>query len=53
MGLSSTSALVGLVVIAFGVFFFIRKQRSRAILLWIIGAALIFVPFSLIYLLLD
>lgn len=53
-GLSSTSALIGMLIVITGVILLItRKHRRLAVACLIIGILLIFVPGTLIYLLLD
>lgn len=54
MGLSLTLAMIGSVIVAFGVILLaIRKQRKIAIACLIVGLALILVPYTLIYVFLD
>jgi hypothetical protein len=54
MGLSQTSALIGLGLVILGVtLLLIRGQRKPAIALLIVGIALMVVPYSSIYLFLD
>jgi hypothetical protein len=51
MGLSLTSAMIGLVLVIIGVTFRItRKQRKFAMVLLIVGIVLIVVPYTDIYL---
>ena len=54
MGLSLTSAIIGLGIVILGVTLLaLRKQKSLAIVLLIVGIALIIVPYGTIYLFLD
>ena len=54
MGLSSSLALIGSVILIFGlVLLLIRKQRRIAIACLIAGLALILIPYTLIYVFLD
>ena len=54
MGLSLTSAIIGLGMVIIGaVLLMLRKQRKFAIVLLILGTAFMVVPNGLIYLLLD
>ena len=54
LGLSSLSALLGLLVVITGVVLLMaRKHRTLAVVCLITGLLLIFVPGTLIFLLLD
>ena len=54
MGLSLTSAMIGLGVVIIGaVLIVLRKQKRLAIVLLIVGIVLIIVPYGTIYLFLD
>ena len=54
MGLSLTSAMIGLgMAILGGVLIGLRRQRRLALILLIAGIALMIVPYGTIYLLLD
>lgn len=54
MGLSSIFAVVGLLILLLGIYFFKKGQWSNiAVVLMIIGAVIMIAPVTLIYLLLD
>jgi hypothetical protein len=54
MGLSFTSAMIGLVIVILGVILLIiRKQRKFAIASLILGIFLIVVPYTYIYVFFD
>jgi hypothetical protein len=54
MGLSFTSAIIGLAIVILGVVLLvIRKQRNFAIACLIVGFLLIFVPYTVIYVFFD
>jgi hypothetical protein len=54
LGLSLTSAILGLGIAILGVLILgLRQQKRPAIVLLIIGIALIVIPYSTIYLFLD
>ena len=54
MGLSLTSAMIGLgMAILGGVPLVLRRQRRLALILLIVGTALMIVPYGTIYLFLD
>ena len=53
MGLSSTSAMIGSVIMLFGLALLLRKRRKFAIAGLIAGLALIVIPYTLIFVFLD